>query len=258
MPQICDKCGSSDLRQLGAGTQRVEEELAEVFPEARVLRMDLDTTTRRGAHRALLDAFGRGEADILLGTQMVAKGLDFPRVTLVGVVNADAGLLLPDFRAEERTFQLLTQVAGRAGRADLTGEVFLQTRRPGSRALAYAQRHDYDGFAASELVEREEHGWPPFGRVVGVEFRAVDEDAARVLAGRWTDAFREIVGTAFEVLGPNPALIARVKRLYRFHTVVKVPPGAPPVQPFLRRALAFVPAPPRTRVAVDVDAVALY
>ncbi|HYG69777.1 MAG TPA: primosomal protein N', partial [Anaeromyxobacteraceae bacterium] len=130
-PDACPKCGSGALALLGAGTQRVEEELAEAFPEARVLRMDLDTTARRGAHRRLLDAFGSGEADVLLGTQMVAKGLDFPRVTLVGVVNADTGMLLPDFRAAERTFQLLAQVAGRAGRRDLPGEVILQTRNPG-------------------------------------------------------------------------------------------------------------------------------
>ena len=146
-PVECPSCGSFDLRQLGAGTQRVEEEIAEVFPEARVLRMDLDTTSRKGAHRRILDSFGRGEADILLGTQMVAKGLDFPRVTLVGVVNADTGMLLPDFRAAERTFQLLAQVAGRAGRHDLPGEVILQTRNPDHPALQFALAHDFEGFA---------------------------------------------------------------------------------------------------------------
>ena len=257
-PPACPTCGAADLTLLGVGTQRVEEELADRFPGVRVARMDLDTTGLKDAHHTILDRFGRGDADVLLGTQMVAKGLDFARVTLVGVVNADAGLLLPDFRAEERVFQLLTQVGGRAGRAEAPGEVVLQTRRPESRALTFARRHDFEGFAEAELAERAEHSWPPFGRVVGVEFRGYAEDATRTLAGRWTDALREVAGDAYRVLGPNPASVARVQRLYRFQTVVVVPAGAPPVQPVLRKTLAAVPTPARTRVVVDVDAVGLY
>ncbi|MGI9175315.1 MAG: replication restart helicase PriA, partial [Rhodothermales bacterium] len=171
LPQVCPKCDAPELTRLGMGTQRVEEELAVRFPGARVLRMDLDTTSRKGAHHRLLGRFRRGEADVLLGTQMVAKGLDFPNVTLVGVVNADAGMLLPDFRSEERTFQLLTQVAGRAGRAELKGEVIFQTRNPEHAALRFATTHDYAGFAGEALPERKVFGYPPFGRVVGVEFR---------------------------------------------------------------------------------------
>src|SRR5690606_38343404 len=229
LPEACPSCGASALAHLGAGTQRVEEELAEVFPDARVLRMDLDTTARRGAHRRLLDAFGRGEADLLLGTQMVAKGLDFPRVTLVGVVNADTGMLLPDFRAAERTFQLLAQVAGRAGRADLPGEVLLQTRNPEHPALRFALAHDYDGFAAHELRDREALGYPPFGRLVGVEFKGPEEAGTRQLAERWSAGVGAEAGkvAGVEVLGPTAAFVGRIKRLWRYHTILKAPRTLP-------------------------------
>ena len=262
LPQICDKCGSSDLRQLGAGTQRVEEELADVFPEARVLRMDLDTTTRRGAHRALLDAFGRGEADVLLGTQMVAKGLDFPRVTLVGVVEADAGMLLPDFRASERAFQLLAQVAGRAGRHDLPGEVLLQTRNPDHPAVRFALAHDVAGFAAHEMAERRMLDYPPFVRLVGVEFKGPHDRSTRDLADRWTAVLHReaaaIAGTA--VLGPVPAFVGRVKGFWRVHTLLKAPRTLPAstLGAAVRRVVAAVPAPAGHRVNVDVDPVGLF
>ena len=258
-PRQCPKCGGHDFSLLGAGTQRVEEELAERFPTARTVRMDLDTTGTKNAHHRILDRFGRGEADILLGTQMVAKGLDFPRVTLVGVVNADNGLRLPDFRAEERTFQLLTQVAGRAGRADLVGEVILQTRSPEHAALRFARLHDYEGYAAHALAERRELGYPPFGRIVGIEFRGQTEAATTTLAREWTALLRQFAAGAFDVYDPQPALVSRLKRLYRLQTFVRIGPGAPPVQPVLRQTLAaFGALPPRTRLAIDVDAVGLY
>lgn len=253
-PHRCPKCGESAFADLGVGTQRVEEELARRFPDARVVRMDLDTTAVKDAHHRLLDTFGRGEAAILLGTQMVAKGLDFPNVTLVGVVNADSGLLLPDFRAEERTFQLLTQVAGRAGRHDRPGEVFLQTRRPDARALAFALRHDYLGFARTELAERQPLGYPPFGRVVAVEFRGAEEAATRRFAEAWTADLRGRADGALTVFDANASLVARVKTQWRFHTLVLVPPGVA-VQPLLRATLEAYPAPHKTRVIVDVDAV---
>ena len=261
MPRPCPKCGEDDLAQLGAGTQRVEEELAAHFPEARILRMDLDTTSRKNAHHRLLDRFGRGDADILLGTQMVAKGLDFGRVTLVGVINADTGLLLPDFRSEERTFQLLTQVAGRAGRAGLRGEVLLQTRNPTHPVLRFACEHDYEGFVETVLPERRQLGYPPYGRIVGVEFRGPDEAAVEAFAERWTDALRKQAGEALRVLGPEPAFIGRVKKQYRFHTIVKVPRRfrAEALQRLLRHTITRAGSPPRhCRLAIDVDAVGLF
>ncbi len=258
-PHTCPSCGDPDLAFQGIGTQRVEEELHQRFPGIRVVRMDLDTTGTKGAHARLLDQFARGEADVLLGTQMVAKGLDFARVTLVGVVNADAGLLLPDFRAAERTFQLLTQVAGRAGRAEAPGAVILQTRTPDNPALTYAQRHDFEGFARREMQEREMLGYPPYGRVVAAEFRGYAEDGTLAFAKEWTAALLEAVaGLPVEVLGPQPALVGRVQRLYRVHTILKALPGAPPLQPILRRVMAACPAPNRMRVALDVDAVSVF
>src|SRR5690606_40343413 len=182
----CDSCGSDELGQPGAGTQRVEEELQASLPSIRILRMDLDTTGQKQAHHRILSSFRRGEADVLLGTQMVAKGLDFPRVTLVGVVNADTGLLLPDFRADEHTFQLLTQVAGRAGRADLPGEVILQTRNADHAVVRLAAAHDYRGFVDAVLPERRAFRWPPYVRLVVIEFSGPDERKVREMAERWT------------------------------------------------------------------------
>jgi primosomal protein N' (replication factor Y) (superfamily II helicase) len=259
MPRVCPACNEDALERLGVGTQRVEEEIANVFPDARVLRMDLDTTARRDAHRQLLDAFASGEADILLGTQMVAKGLDFPRVTLVGIVDADTGLTLPDFRAAERTFQLLMQVAGRAGRGDLRGEVFLQTRRPEHPAVVAASRHDFALFASGEMEERRMLGYPPFGRIAGIEFRGPDESAVEEVAERWTDCLSRR-GAPVEILGPQPALVGRVKRQYRYHTIVKAERqrGASMLPRLLRAVAAEFGTPPKNvRVNVDVDAAAI-
>ncbi len=257
----CPRCEAEDLARLGAGTQRVEEELATCFPGARILRMDLDTTGRKNAHYDLLERFRKGEADILLGTQMVAKGLDFGRVTLVGVVNADVGMLLPDFRAEERTFQLLTQVAGRAGRAGLRGEVILQTRNPDRPVLRFAVAHDYEGFVEAILPERELLGYPPFGRLVGVTFRGPEEATVQAYAERWTAALQAQVGGALQVLGPEAAFVGRVKRQYRFHTLIKAPrsfrTGA--LQAVLRHTTPRAGAPPSgVHLAIDVDAVGLF
>jgi primosomal protein N' (replication factor Y) len=256
LPRTCPSCGSDDLERLGTGTQRVEEELAEVFPDATVLRMDRDTTSRKNAHHKILHRFGTGRADILLGTQMVAKGLDFSRVTLVGVVNADTGLLLPDFRAEERTFQLLTQVAGRAGRADLRGEVILQTRNPDDPAIQFAQKGDYDGFARSALADRRVLRYPPFGHVATVEFRGPDDGRTEHLAEQWTAALRKRAGAA-DVLGPEPAFISRVKRQYRFRTILKAH-RHPPLREALHGTQQAQGTPPNGyHVSIDVDAVGL-
>ena len=262
VPHPCPDCGQDDLRMLGAGTQRVEDEIAEVFPAARVLRMDLDTTSRRGAHRKILDAFGRGDADVLLGTQMVAKGLDFPRVTLVGVVEADTGMLLPDFRAAERTFQLLAQVAGRAGRHELEGEVLLQTRNPEHPAIQFAISHDFHGFALGELAERLALGYPPYGRMVGVEVKGPHEGSTRQLAERWGNALRTEAGrvAGVEVLGPIPALIGRIKTWWRYQIIVKAPRTLPAsvLAAVVQAAEGAVSMPSGHRVNLDVDPVGLY
>ncbi|MGB3544821.1 replication restart helicase PriA [Rubrivirga sp.] len=262
IPRPCPECGQDDLRLLGSGTQRVEEEIAEVFPSARVLRMDLDTTSRKGAHRRILDAFGRGDADVLLGTQMVAKGLDFPRVTLVGVVEADTGMLLPDFRAAERTFQLLAQVAGRAGRHELEGEVILQTRNPEHPAIRFALGHDFHGFALGELGERLALHYPPYARIIGLEVKGPHASSTGALADRWGDALRaeaqKVAGV--EVLGPVPALIGRVKKWWRMHLMVKAPRALPSsvLAALVTTAGERVKTPSGHRVNLDVDPVGLY
>jgi primosomal protein N' (replication factor Y) len=257
VPRQCPQCGGSDISQIGVGTQRVENELASVVPEATVLRMDRDTTSQKHGHHQILRQFRNG-ADVLLGTQMIAKGLDFSRVTLVGVVDADVGLLFPDFRAEERTFQLLTQVAGRAGRADLQGEVILQTRNPDHSAIRYATTHDYEGFAEEALVERRQFGYPPFGHVATVEFRGPQEDRVERLAVNWTTTLRNHAGPV-EVMGPEPAFIQRVKKQHRYRTLLKSRSGgAHPLQVALRRTREAEGTPPNGyHVAIDVDALGL-
>jgi len=219
--------------------------------------MDRDTTSQKRGHHAILSQFDDG-ADILLGTQMIAKGLDFSRVTLVGVVDADVGMLFPDFRAEERTFQLLTQVAGRAGRADLRGEVYLQTRNPEHKAIRYATAHDYTGFAEEALAERKQFGYPPFGHVAGVEFRGPKEPRVKQIAEQWTTTLRNHSGPV-EVLGPEPAFIERVKKQHRFRTILKAR-GAKhgPLQQALRRTKkAYGSVPNGYHVSIDVDALGL-
>jgi primosomal protein N' (replication factor Y) len=257
IPRQCPQCGGGEISQIGTGTQRVEAELESVIPDATILRMDRDTTSQKHGHHRILQRFRDG-ADVLLGTQMIAKGLDFSRVTLVGVVDADVGLLFPDFRAEERTFQLLTQVAGRAGRADIPGEVILQTRNPDHPAIRYATAHDYEGFAEEALAERRQFGYPPFGHVATVEFRGPEEARVERLAVNWTETLRTHAGPV-EVLGPEPAFIQRVKKQYRYRTLLKARgQGAEPLQQALRRTKEAHGSPPNGyHVAIDVDALGL-
>jgi primosomal protein N' (replication factor Y) len=221
LPELCPRCGSSDLELLGAGTQRVEEELREALPAARVIRMDLDSTRRKGAHDLMLTAFGEGEADVLLGTQMVAKGLDFERVTLVGVVSADQSLLLPDFRAAERSFQMLTQVSGRSGRGRARGNVLLQTAHPEHTVLQRVAAHDYAGFIAAELEERRGLSYPPFARLVLVEFSGGQEDRVAAAAKAFA---RDLAARApfCRHHQPQPALLARINNRWRYHLLIRV------------------------------------
>ncbi len=218
LPDRCARCGSDDVQALGYGTQRVEAEVRELFPAARVVRMDADSTGTRGAHGALLERFG-AQADILVGTQMIAKGLDYPDVRLVGVVAADQDLHRPDFRAAERTFSLLTQVAGRAGRAAGDSRVVVQTYSPEHYAIALAARHDYEGFAEQELASRRELGYPPFGFLAHIVLAGVEEKAAADAAARIAGELRGFPGV--EVLGPAPDLLPKARGEYRIRVALK-------------------------------------
>lgn len=225
-PLLCPACGRHRIRYFGAGTEKVAETARELFPGARLLRWDADTTGRRGAHDRLLAAFAGGQADILIGTQMIAKGLDLPRVTLVGIVSADTSLHLPDFRAGERTFQLLTQVAGRAGRSTLGGRVILQTYRPEVAPICHAARHDYAGFYAQELDFRREGAYPPYRRLVRLEYRSrSSERSAREATERVARLLRARIDNLgldqTEVVGPAPAFFARLGGAWRWHLVIK-------------------------------------
>lgn len=233
-PTQCPSCESEHIRYFGTGTQRVEEELAKLFPGIRVIRMDVDTTTEKHAHEKLLKQFGDRQADVLLGTQMVAKGLDFPYVTLVGVIAADTSLHLPDFRAAEKTFQLLTQVAGRAGRHQLEGEVVIQTYTPDHYAITTAQHHDYSAFIQEELRHRSTMGYPPYCRLVLVTMSHEQLPLLSTVSERFAAEMRELAqhegilsplgngwSRALEVLGPVASPIARMKDRYRFQCVIK-------------------------------------
>ncbi|MFW5867385.1 MAG: primosomal protein N' [Armatimonadota bacterium] len=225
MPEICPSCESEDIGYKGLGTERVADQVTREFEAARVLRMDRDTTSRKGAHADILRRFGRGEANVLIGTQMIAKGHDFPNVTLVGVLNADTGLNRADFRASEATFQLLTQVAGRAGRADKPGRVLVQTYNPTHEAIVSASRHDYESFYCHELEKRRENMYPPFARLINVTISHEDDARAHRLAGRMAYELQErgVRGGQgpLQFVGPAAAPLARLRQQYRYHLLLK-------------------------------------
>ena len=221
IPRVCPTCSSSSIRYYGSGTQKAVEELQQLISEARILRMDVDTTRKKGAHEALLQQFERGEADILLGTQMIAKGLDFPNVTLVGVLNADTALHLPDFRSSERTFQLLTQVAGRAGRADKPGEVMIQTYNPNHYAIQFAQNQDYDGFYQYEMGIRRKLAYPPYAFTVGLTFSHGNENFVIQKSYEIMAFLRQELSNKIQILGPTPKPIARTHNLYHYQILLK-------------------------------------
>jgi primosomal protein N' (replication factor Y) len=241
----------------------VERVVTERFPAARVARMDVDTTSGKWAHANILDRVGRGEVDILLGTQMIAKGLDFANVTLVGVIDADVGINLPDFRASERCFQLLSQVAGRAGRGPKGGRVLIQTRVPGHHAVRCAVAHDYAAFAATELAGRRSPLYPPVVRLANAVFSGLAEAPTAALAERGADWLRRLAardgsGEAIEVIGPAPCPIERIKTRWRWHVLLKAghaPPLTRLAQYFVRRFP--IPSAHGLRMAWDRDPVAL-
>ena len=253
IPGACPVCGGSTTRSIGAGTQQLERLVTERFPLARVARMDLDTTGGKWAHHRILDRVERGEVDVLLGTQMIAKGIDFPNVTLVGVVDADTGLHLPDFRAAERTFQLVAQVAGRTGRGPKGGRVLVQTRQPEHPALRFAAEHDAEGFLAAESELRRAPAYPPHVELVHLVLSGADQAATNQRAAALADwCERSVVrsGLPLLVVGPAPCPIERIQDRWRVHLILKGPPQA--LGRWVRTAAPRL-ALPRGGVRISVD-----
>lgn len=256
-PEICPECGSDALKISGTGTQKIEQYIKEIFPDYRVERVDSDILVRKGEHIRLLERFQKGEIDILVGTQMIAKGLDNPNVTLVGVISADASFNLPDFRASERGFQLLTQVAGRAGRGEFTGRVYFQTYNPDYYALASAKSQNYNEFYSTEIAAREEFDYPPFSQMVRLiisstnNFRA--EKSAQEIAMRMCLMIDKYgISERLEVLGPTPCVIERINGYYRFQIIIKnklEEKGHHFISSFLNK----ITMPKDIKLAIDVD-----
>jgi primosomal protein N' (replication factor Y) len=230
VPKTCPSCKSSRIRHYGTGTERVEEEVLSLFPKARTLRWDYETTRKKGAHDAILTHFHAHRADILVGTQMLAKGLDLPLVTLVGVVLADVGLNLPDYSAPERAFQVLTQVAGRAGRSPLGGQVVLQTFEPEHYVIQAAKQHSYRAFYQKELAYRRELGYPPFANILRLEYRHLEEAKAEAAALKMAADLRTWIQNegrhSTEIIGPVPPFFARLSGYYRWQIVLRGPDPA--------------------------------
>lgn len=221
VPASCPECGSKHIRYFGTGTQKIEEELGKILPEARVIRMDVDTTSRKGSHERILGDFQAGKADILLGTQMIAKGLDFPNITLVGVLSADTMLHLPDFRSAEKTFQLLTQVSGRAGRHSLKGEVIIQTYTPEHYSIQLAAQHDYESFFHKEMLIRRRHAYPPYYFITLITVSHENLMKAIDAADRITKFVKSRVSAQAIVLGPSASAIPRINDRYRYQCLIK-------------------------------------
>ncbi|MDD5424094.1 MAG: primosomal protein N' [Candidatus Omnitrophica bacterium] len=256
-PAKCPKCKSGDIQYFGVGTQKIESEAARIFPAARIARMDTDATVKRGSHKQILDDFRKHKLDILIGTQMIAKGHDFPRVTLVGVISADTALNLPDFRSGERTFNLLTQVAGRAGRGSEAGRVIIQTFSPDHYAVRKSVDHDYAGFFDEEIKFRRELGYPPFNHIIDIKLRGRNEervikaahDLAAVLAAH-------IEGKDIDLVGPAPEFISKIKGQYRWSMFLK---GSKPrdMCGYIDKALEGLAGKSAVTIAVDVDPLGL-
>ena len=256
-PDFCPECGSDALKNSGTGTQKIEQYIQDLFPDKNVERIDSDILVRKGEHIRLLEKFQKGDIDILVGTQMIAKGLDNPNVTLVGVISADASFNLPDFRASERGFQLLTQVAGRAGRGEFSGKVFFQTYNPDYYALASAKAQNYDEFYATEIIAREEFDYPPFSQIIRLilsgqnNFRA--EKSAQEIALRMCTMVEKYgISERLEVLGPTPCVIERINGMYRFQIIIKNKMGEKGHQ-FVSSFLNRITMPKDVKLTVDVD-----
>jgi primosomal protein N' (replication factor Y) len=250
----CPRCNSSSIKYFGTGTQRIEDEVAKLFPSARILRYDRDTTGPRGSHEAFFKTFAAGKADVLIGTQMVTKGMDIAAVTLVGVVSADIGLHLPDFRAGEHTFQLLTQVAGRAGRHQLPGRVIIQTYSPDHYVIKTAVNHDYQAFYDQEIAQRQDLGYPPFNKLISLLISGADQRKVNKVAGDLGDFLNKRLPEG--VMGPIPAVIPKLRGEWRDRILLK---GRDLT--VMRRAVeetrARLVVPREIKVTVDVEPMSL-
>jgi len=258
LPITCRACASPVQQMRGFGTQQLERLVAERYPQARIARMDLDTTSTKWSHHRILASVEAGDVDLLLGTQMIAKGLDFPNVTLVGVVDADTGLYLPDFRAAERTFQLLAQVAGRAGRGPKGGRVLVQTRHPSHHALVWASKHDTEAFLKEERALREAPPYPPATAlanliVSGMSERQVGQAAAEL--AEWCGGLLARYALPVTLLGPAPCPLARIKDRWRWHVLLKGPSEA--LGRIVRYAAQRLPRTGDARVVIDRDPVSV-
>jgi primosomal protein N' (replication factor Y) len=253
-PPACPECGFSPYTYTGSGTERIEQALTEAFPKANLVRMDSDTMRGRNAYEKTLGDFAAGRIDILVGTQMIAKGLHFPNVTCVGVINADLALQIPDFRASERVFQLLMQVSGRSGRGRLRGEVFVQTRAPFHPAIQFARHHDYLGFAEQELEFRQSLHYPPYERFILVSARGRNEEKTQFVLEQLAKEMEKLPGA--ELTGPNPAPIARIGERYRFQVFLRTR-RITALTPLLRPMVMEKQWPDDVQVTVDVDPVSL-
>jgi primosomal protein N' (replication factor Y) len=256
VPKVCpnEKCKNPAIRFSGTGTQRVEEALAKIFPNARVRRMDSDTMRRKDDYRKTLGDFRAGKIDILVGTQMIAKGLHFPNVTLVGIIHADSALHQPDFRAGERTFQLLTQVAGRAGRGDVEGEVFVQAFAPFHPAIQYARRHDFNGFFDQELEFREQLKYPPFSRVALLTLKGRNEDKVKFSADHLKHELDKNLKEFKDLIlsGPAPAPLLRAEQFYRYQIMLRTR-AMSKLSEMLAKIVSTIALPEDVTLSVDID-----
>lgn len=257
VPQLCPKCRSPKIRYRGSGTQKVELQVQRLLPQARVVRIDADTMRRRHAFREQLAAFRQGRIDILVGTQMIAKGLDFPNVTLVGLLDADISMHLPDFRAAERTFQLLVQVSGRAGRGDRAGEVVVQTHLPASPPIQFARQQDFDGFFAEELAHRREFAYPPYRHLVHHLIRGRSVEKVEFFAHQWVRHIRPLIEPlGVELRGPAPCPIARIQDFFRYQ-IWYFMPAVSRIIPLIQAERTAFPWDKDLIQILDVDAVNL-
>jgi primosomal protein N' (replication factor Y) (superfamily II helicase) len=253
VPNKCYKCDQRLIKFSGFGTEKVESELSREFLQARIARLDADTTKKRGSHERIISDFRAKKIDILVGTQMIAKGFDFHHVALVGVINADIGLMLPDFRAGEKTFQLLTQMAGRTGRGKDVGQVIVQTYSPNHYAIDHASRHDYNEFFKEEIGRRKELAYPPFSRIINILIRGKNERNVEEEARQLRELIGEYVDTSqIQLLGPAPLPFYRLRGHFRWHVMMKASPQVDLAQP-LRNALKKLKRKTGVFVAVDVD-----
>jgi primosomal protein N' (replication factor Y) len=256
IPKLCVKCNYLLFKFSGIGTEKVESEVARLFPTARVARLDADTARKKGSHEQILSRFRAREIDILVGTQMIAKGFDFQHVNLVGIVNADTGLLLPDFRSSERTFQLLTQMAGRTGRGREAGMVMIQTFSPLHYAIQFSAKHDYNGFFKEEIEKRRSLNYPPFSKLINIAFRGRKESLVQEYALELKQILAKLIKPDMELMGPAPLPLYRLRGHFRWHLMLRGK-TVESLQAILRLALVQLKRKTKVYFAIDVDPITI-